>query len=314
MGNTIRQKMRMIRPADAFLPASFMIASIFDKADVVLEYFFTYFVIKLLALASSSGLRIAFTREPSIKRVQGSVSTALLLQLLGGVLCTGAWLIYNHFTASTFPLVALGIGFLLNIEHVFYEYLYATGDEHSSLMCRMITTIFFLAGVLLANHWWQLGMVGVATLVSVIIGLSIGGKLQGNANLEPFRVAPRALAQAIIYVIPAFMFIGLHQFIDRWSGASLITVGPFFVGYAVYCLSQSPYRRAPREATVLNAVLLTLLLSSAVLVLAFNLPFVGAFNYLSTTPAYFAYHTAMLTGYAALCGLILYGNFARGKD
>ena len=314
MGNRFSGKMRMVRPADAFLPLSFMIASIFDKADIVLEYFFTYFIIKILALASSSGLRIAFSEQPSLGRAQGSVKAALAMQLLGGTLCTAAWLVYNHFTASTFPLVAMCIGFLLNIEQVFYEYLYATGDSHSALMVRTLTTIFLLAGVLLANHWWQLGMIGVAAIVSVIIGLSIGGPLRGEINGQIFRAAPRALIQALIYVAPAFVFIGLYRFIDRWSGASLITVAPFFAGYAFYCLCASPFRRAYGESSTLNAVLITALLSCGLIAALFHIPGIMSEAVLSTTAAYFAYHSAILIGYAAICAMLLYANFRRDAE
>ena len=86
--------------------------------------FVAFCATKIGSLATADGLRAAFATQPSMKYVQGSVLIALIAQIPGAALALLAlWLIPD--TKLLLPLIPCGM--LLNIEHVFYEYLFAIG-------------------------------------------------------------------------------------------------------------------------------------------------------------------------------------------
>ncbi len=81
---------RLTRISDAFLPAAMMVVSALPDsvvrfpADFPLLLFAAWFAVALFSLFASRGLRIAFARQPAIRRVRGSVKCSLLLTLAGG--------------------------------------------------------------------------------------------------------------------------------------------------------------------------------------------------------------------------------------
>lgn len=302
------RKLRLMRPADAFLPLAFLAGAILAGPARAFEVFFNFYAIRLFALASAPGLRVAFATQPTLQRAQGSVLSAILLQTAGAALCDVGWVVYAHFTGSIPSLVAILVGYLLNIEHVFYEYLYAMGDSYSSGMSRAITSILLLTGFLLAREAVLALMAALGMSVTLIIALATLGRMKGAPNAQVFRAAPRALMQAMLYIAPAFALLGLHRTIGRWDDAPQIGVAALFAGWAVYSLCQSPFRRSPLEARKFNPVAILLMLGACA----------GYFLIDSFAPeglnAQFGKRVALAVGLAGFAALILFANFRRSDD
>ncbi|MBR1559524.1 MAG: hypothetical protein IJ646_04710, partial [Clostridia bacterium] len=66
-------KMRMVRPADALLPLALLIVSALGRSDMAENVFIYTWLSRLFALASCRGLRQAFSEQPSMRKVTGSV-------------------------------------------------------------------------------------------------------------------------------------------------------------------------------------------------------------------------------------------------
>ena len=124
--------MRLVRPADGFLPLALIVTSVLGRSTASEKLFMCALFPALFDLASARGLRIAFSEQPSMRKVAGSVKLALLLQFVGAFAFLVVDLIRNHGQFVMTNMVYICAGMLLNIEHVFYEYLYATGDNTSA--------------------------------------------------------------------------------------------------------------------------------------------------------------------------------------
>ena len=254
-------KMRMVRASDAFLPLGLLIASLW-RSDMAENLFFMLLLTRLLSLATARGLRLAFSAQPSMRRTRGSVKLALLLQPVGAAavllvdyLRNGA-MIPSHVSCA-------GAALLLNIEHVFYEYLCAGGDGRSAAMCRAITAALTAGGLLLTGvssgagllpygTEWLLGGAALSALVAAVIGLAVGGALKGKINAQVLSFAPLSMLQSLIYPL-------------CWLAATLIpasplrqtrAAAPFFAGLTVYELCRAPFRRTRMESKALNRALL----------------------------------------------------------
>ena len=81
----INRKMRLLRPADGFLPLAFLVAAVLGHSTAAEQTFINMLFPALFALASARGLRLAFAEQPSMRRVAGSVKLALPLQLVGAL-------------------------------------------------------------------------------------------------------------------------------------------------------------------------------------------------------------------------------------
>ena len=255
-------KMRMMRAADAFLPGAFLLVSLLGKGFVADDLFLTIFIARLLALASARGLRQAFSLQPSLKKVRGSVVVALLLQLFGVALLLLADLLRNRIIIPS-HLIYAAIALALNVEHVFYEYLCSTGDGHSAALCRAITATLVAGGLLMTSASsrdgllpyaleWPLGGALLSAAVSVLIGLLIGGPLKGKLNDQVLRSAPLALLQSSAY--PLFHFA--LSLIPNSALRACRTSAPFFAGLLLYELCRAPFRRAAMESREMNRNLL----------------------------------------------------------
>lgn len=134
---------RLLRLSDLFLPAAFLATSLLGRQEAALGLFVALYATKLCALASADALRATFATQPSMKYVQGSALIALVAQLPGAALALLILYLIPG-TRGLLPLVPCGM--LLNIEHVFYEYLYAVGDKKSAMGCRCLTAVLVLLG------------------------------------------------------------------------------------------------------------------------------------------------------------------------
>ena len=303
---------RLIRIADAFLPATLLIVTLLGRDAIATDLFLALMLVRLLALASSTGLRAAFALQPSMRYAQGSAAVALIAQVVGAAV---ALPVFGLFHSRALPLIAAGL--LLNIEHVFYEYMYAEGDGNSAILSRGITAALILTGLLLSCPPGR-GMAdpsiyapvylivtsALAALVALAIGLSMGGSLRAKLNLQVLKIAPMSLLQAALYP-------GLALLLTLYSGLDVQTCAPLFAGLILYELMKTPFRRTPAEALPMNKALRIL---CGVCVIAL-IPFVAGFKFpgdvklLNDVPYFFG---ALLL--AAACAFALYGNIQKKEN
>ena len=293
---------RLLRLSDLFLPAAFLAASLLGRGEAALGLFVALYATKLCALASADGLRAAFATQPSMKYVQGSALVALVAQLPGAALA--ALLLYLiPGTRVLLPLVPCGM--LLNIEHVFYEYLCAVGDKNSAAFSRCITAVLALLGMLLCmpprhdtfglvsiDPAWPLVTCGLSALVGLFISASLGGKFHPVPNFQVFRLAPIAMLQAVL--CPALTLVALALL---WPAT--FTPAPAFAGLMLYEACRTPFRRASLESRGMNRLLL--IVGSTAL-----LGFI-AFRFLVKTPA--SDVVAMTCASLLIAALCVFGMF-----
>lgn len=258
--NRIKRHPRLIvRPADALLPAVFLIAALLQREPMAFGLFTALYGVRLCALASANGLRAAFARQPSMRYVQGSMLLALGMQCAGAAIAA-LLLLLTRQNPAYYPLIACGL--LLNIEHVFYEYLYAAGDGRSAVMCRGITALLTLVGLLLCaprsagtalpadyEAVYPLVTSDAGALVGLAISLTAGGKFRPKFSPELLRQTPLSL---------------LHTFLFPWLAvAGLLlarpepfTALPLYAGLMLYEPCRAPFRRTPAESAAMNHALL----------------------------------------------------------
>jgi len=298
---------RLLRPSDLFLPLALLVACLLGRSTAALGLFVAWYAAKLGALATSDGLRAAFATQPSMKYVQGSALVSLGCQLAGAAL--SALILYLIPDARLLlPLVPSGL--LLNIEHVFYEYLYAVGDKKSALACRCLTAVLVLLGLILCmqaqqgavrisaiNPGWLLITCGLSALIGLFISFSLGGRLQPVPNPEVIRRAPLSMLHSGLY--PA---LALPALTLLWPGR--FTPAPLFAGLLLYEACRTPFRRSPLESRPMNRLLL-IVGGAALLGLA-------VFQFLLKTPISepIAMTCAALL-IAALCAFGLFGSLIR---
>ena len=298
----------LLRPADALPPIALLIPALMGRDGVSLYLFIALFAVRLFSLACADGLRATFARQPSMRYVQGSAALALLLQLPGAALAALAGLLSGQ-GSSIYPLIAAGA--LLNVEHVFYEYLHAVGDGISASLCHGISALLTLAGVLLCappaggsmlpeglDAVWLLSATGLSALVGLVISLALGGKLKPRLNAEILRRAPASLLQSLLY--PA-LALGLIFFL-KLSPAAV----PLCVGWTVYELCRTPFRRTPSESKGMNRALRLLCGVAGVCIIMQRL-----FPHTLPEAMATAGGAALL---AAVCGLGLFGNVEKPEQ
>ena len=301
-------KMRMVRAADAFLPLGLLIASLW-RSDMAEDLFFMLLLTRLLSLATARGLRLAFSAQPSMRRARGSVKLALLLQPVGAAAVLLADYLRNGAMIPSHVSCA-GTALLLNIEHVFYEYLCAGGDGRSAAMCRAITAALTAGGLLLTGvssgagllpygTEWLLGGAALSALVAAVIGLAVGGALKGKINAQALGFAPLSMLQSLIYPL-------------CWLAATLIpasplrqtrAAAPFFAGLTVYELCRAPFRRTRMESRALNRALL---ITAAAALAVLGLCQIPALQAALPCGDIIAAALAVLLG--AACGFGMYGK------
>jgi len=251
--------LRLLRPSDLFLPLALLAACLPGRGAAALGLFVALYAVKLCALATSDGLRAAFATQPSMKYVQGSTLVALGCQLPGAALSA---LILHLIPGTRLLLPLVPCGLLLNIEHVFYEYLCAVGDRKSATACRCLTAVLVLLGLILCmqpqpdlnplsavNPGWLLVTCGLSALIGLFISLSLGGRFQPVPNPEVLRRAPLSMLHAGLYPALALPALAL-----LWPGR--FTPAPLFAGLLLYEACRTPFRRSPLESRPMNRLLL----------------------------------------------------------
>ena len=298
---------RLMRISDLFLPMAFLAVSLLERSEAAFGLFVAFCATKIGSLATSDGLRAAFATQPSMKYVQGSAIIALILQIPGAVLALLAlWLIPD--TKLLLPLIPCGM--LLNIEHVFYEYLFAIGDKNSATFSRCITAVLTLLGLMLCipphrggftfaaiDSTWPLITCGLSALIGLFLCFTLGGKFHPVPNGEVLRRAPLSMLQAALYPALAIAALAL-----LWPGRFF--PAPLFVGLILYEACRTPFRHSPLESRNMNLMLLAVGGAAALCLVAFQFLFnIPQSIVIAMTCA------ALLI--AALCAFALYGSFSR---
>lgn len=298
---------RLLRPADLFLPLAFLAACLLGRGAATLGLFVTWYAAKLCALATSDGLRAAFATQPSTKYVQGSALVALICQFPGAALSAS---IFYMIQGARILLPLTPCGLFLNIEHVFYEYLCAVGDNKSALACRCITAVLVLLGLILCTQpqpgvsiisvtepVWLSITCGLSALIGLFISFSLGGRLQPVPNSEVLRRAPLSMLHAGLY--PAFTLLALTLL---WPGRFI--PASLFAGLTLFEACRTPFRRSPLESKPMNRLLSTV--GGAALL------FLCLFQFLlKTTISEPISMTCAALLIAALCAFGLFGSFTR---
>lgn len=314
---------RLIRPADALLPLALATAALLGHGAAAVRLFVCLWGARLLGLSTAGSLPMAFARQPSMRDVQGSVKCALLMQLVGAALAACGLRLLGPEWFKPEGLSFLGAGLLLDLEQVFYEYLYAAGDGSSAGVSRLITAALTFAGLCLSGTLPAAPAIAAAAalLASAAVALVIGGGLKGKINLETLACAPSGLLRDALY--PA-AFAALALLLPRYApdiAAAPTLANPlpwdasFFIGLAAYSLCRSPFRRTKSEARPMNvALLVTLAVSLAITVPALLRP-----ELLSGMPGLNGYRPTDLPVLGAavllacLCGFALFGNAGRER-
>ena len=304
-----RISVRIMKSSDAFLPAALWIASLSGRASVSLWLFICYLAVKLCALATSDGLRRAFASQPSMRNVQGSAILALVLQI-PGALIAALIVRLTHQNVALYSLVACGL--LLNIERVFYEYLYSISDDSSATALSAITAILTLIGLLLCaprsgeltlpafEAAFPLTTTGIAALIGLIVSVLLGGKIKPKMNAEILRSAPHTMLQAAFYPAEAMALLLL-------IAPAISPALPLFSGLILYELCRSPFRRTPTESTPMNRALLIVCAAASALAAISYFILKGSLAQVMLTASL----TVIL---AALSAFLLFGNIRRRGD
>lgn len=261
-----RRRYYLIRPTEALLPMAFLAGDLFGPKALQGWLFTGWFTVRLLGLFAAEGVRMAFATQPGVRKVRGSTTLAILLQIIGAVLAAGIYALIFH-GITPFTLAVIGIGLMLNIEHVFCEYLRAEGDGYSAGLCSLLTAVFFLAGVLLESAGVPvktLILTAAGCLISILIAVFTGGCRPGRMNAAVLKHAPEAIFGGIAY--PAAIAAALYA-ASTVLGKGAETGGStavwaenglrigFFAGLALIQVVKTPFRRSGLESRVMRPVM-----------------------------------------------------------
>ncbi len=296
MHSRIQSNRRLARPSDLFLPAALIAATLLGRPDAALDLFLALTLTRLCALSTASGLRSAFAVQPSIRYVQGSLLIALLAQLAGCAVALPIWRALRP-SAAALPLMACGLA--LNIEHTFYEYLYAINERESAVLCHGLTALMTATGLLLGpSSGSEVPWLPVTTGLSALTGLTVCALPRGAArprpNAEVLKRAPVSMLRTAIYPV-------LFAAIARLSGIYIASPLPLFVGLGLYELCGSPFRRSPLESAPMNRALGVVCAVAACIILA------SLFGWLPNGILTQICGALLL---AAACAFAMYGRFS----
>ena len=311
------RKRRLIRWADGLLPLSLLLASALGMPRESLTLAVCTLAARLLALSTAGSVRAAFAYQPAMRDVRGSVKAALCLQPVGFLLSIALLAVFNRDWQNLHLLPFILAGLFLNLEQVFYEYLYSAGDGRIPFITRLITAALCCEGLSLAelNNASVSVICGLSCLASCVVALVIGNGLKVRINASPLRSSPRFMLQDALYPA-AFAGLALWNPLGLFADQTTIAVAGF-AGLTLYCLCCTTFRRSKLEAGPMNAVLGIVVAASALLGCTAYLlrgkanvaPAGALFDILSVIPA-----IAIALALGALCGFALFGNAGREKD
>ncbi len=298
-----KQRPRLARMPDAFLPAALAAFCVLRPGDLSgLKLYVAGLYLSAFSLFAGRATRLAFAELPAIRRVRGSVKSALLLTLSGAAILAGVTRLVGQPEPALYARIAAAA--LLNIEHIFYEYMYAIGDRRSAAMSRGLTALFTLAGLLLSDGEarWLAVMAALSALSALAVALVMGDGARGRPNTAVLRCAPRAALQTALY--PAAALAVVAGFRLNCGPA------PFFAGLSLYELCRTPFRRSPPEARPLNRALMIVCAVAALGLVPFATGFFPGEAGFPPSDVPFALGALIL---ASICAFALFGN-AGGRE
>jgi len=313
-----KRRFYLIRPAEALLPAAFLAGELIGPRSLKGWLFAGWFVVRLLALFSAEGVRMAFATQPGMRKVRGSTTLAALLQIMGALLAIGAYALIFH-GITPFILAVTAIGLVLNIEHVFCEYLRAEGDGYGAEMCSVLTAVFCFAGVMLDGPGIPeitLILTSVGCLISILLATFTGGFRPGRMNLSVIRHAPRAMLGGLAYplLITTALYAGKKAFggisamgeVRIWTENGLCT--GFFMGLGLIGIFRTPFRRSSLESRTMVPVMTAIAVASLAAIICAKV--------ITAVPEKVSAAVMCACGcltVAALVSLTLWGNFKKAE-
>lgn len=259
-----KRKFLLIRPADVLLPAALLASDLFGPVSLRGWIFTGWVAVRMFALFSADSVRMAYGTQPGMQQVKGSTTLALLMQLAGAAAAAGLYAFVFH-GITPFTLTIIGIGLMLNIEQVFYEYINAEGDRYSGVICSILTAMLFITGIFLENGGVPiitLILTGISCFVSLLVAVISCGFRPCGLNCGVFRHTPRAMIYGLAYPL-AFIaamysieavigneFMGkIDESTRNWIETGLRC--GFFAGYMLLTLFRTPFRRSNAECRTL---------------------------------------------------------------
>lgn len=259
-----KRKLLLMRPTDVLLPMALLTSDMLGPVTLRGWIFAGWLSVRLFALFSADSVRMAYGTQPGMRQVMGSTTLALLMQIAGAAIAAGLYAFVFH-GITPFTLAIIGIGLMLNIEHVFYEFINAEGDRYSGVICSILTVMLFITGIFLENGGVPtitLILTGISCFISMLVAVISSGFRPSRLNSGVFRHTLRAMIYGLAY--PLFFITVLYaldtaidnEFMERIdeSGKKWIETGlrcGFFAGYMLLTLFRTPFRRSNAECRAL---------------------------------------------------------------
>lgn len=256
-------KKYLMRPTAALFPLACMLPCFFGGAEMVRRVLNEYFLVQLLSLCSAEAFRNASAREPGLRRVDKRFGGALLVMILGGA-AAALLNLYFHPMGGDWKLwiVPLAMGFLINIEQLFEERMWAIGKQVDGVVQGLVFYSLMAGGMIIDAGRGLEGPVagfygGCGAALGALIALAAAYITEPprGFSLLPRNIGffPKAAVQSLLYPAAVFFLIETMGVIAALAG------------YVLWRLSRTVCRRAADESRPLN---LLLIFASAALVSA----------------------------------------------
>jgi len=298
-------KRRLMRPSAAFFPLALLVSAIFGNEITTLAFLLLWYLLQIATLCAPAAFRIAAAREPGVRRVGRCFWGGIAQCIIGGALVFVPIASLASSAAYTSGFIALAAAaFLIIIEHMFEERIFALGRKVDGTLLSLISNGFLLLGLLLdagnalkapeiysrllgrtaeLGNFYLLCGCAASVVISIVLSLLIApGKGFTPLPLN-CRFAPKALLQELLYPAAAAMVI------VTLPGNSIFT-HHLLLGLMLWQLSRTVCRRTESESRKLDWLLLGI--SAALAVLA------------CLHPAFFPY--ALCCGLALICAAAVY--------
>lgn len=308
-----KRRFALIRPADALIPLVFLTGDLFGQSMIRGHVFAAWLAVKLFSLFTADSVRMAYATQPGMRQVKRSTTAAFLMQFVGAGAVLGLYSLVFH-GITPFTVVIIGIGLMLNIEHVFYEYLAADGDRYSSNLCEILNAVLLITGIMVEKPGIPvitLSLSAAGCLITLLIAVVLSGYRIGKLNFAPIRHAPRAVLYGLAY--PATIAAVVYSLRDMSAGSEIalkwsvygLYIG-FYAGLAMLRVVSTPFRRSRFESrTMVPVMSIVAVLSAAICVLS---------RMTELVPAYIAWAAgacSMCIAVAAVIALMLWGSIGR---
>lgn len=313
-----KRRFYLIRPIDGLLPIMFMAADLMGPHRFRGWFFTSWFVARMFSLFSADGVRMAFATQPGMKKVRGSTTMALLLQIFGAI-CVISAVAFIYRGISLWSLALTGIGLLLNIEQVFAECMRAQGDGYSADLCTLLTSVFFFTGVMLEPTEipiTTLAMTGIGCLITLLLAVLTGGYRPSRLNKAVITHIPRSLIYGVAYPAAYFALIFTLDMLCRgnsgkdieniWNEKGLLA--GFYAGLAVIQVIRTPFRRSEFECRTLWRVLAAIAFTSAAVLCGMV--------FIPGIPGHISGFTICFTAcilVSAIAASLMWGNFRKSE-